>query len=63
MKFFENKKIFQKIIIAIVTVILFAFVFSGKVHATDDDGLGRKIVKTCGELIASSWRWGNGCYT
>lgn len=55
MKFFENKKIFQKIIIAIVTVILFAFVFSGKVHATDDDGLGRKIVKTCGELIASSW--------
>lgn len=55
MKFFENKKIFQKIIIAIVTVILFAFVFSGKVHATDDDGLGRKIIKACSKFIARSW--------
>ena len=54
MKFFENKKFFQKIIIALAIVIFFAFVFSGKVQAKGD-GLGRKIIKACSKFIARSW--------
>ncbi len=46
MRFFENKKIFQKMIIAILIVTLSMFVFSSKVKAKADEGNSRKIIET-----------------
>lgn len=39
MKFFDNKKIWQKIMIVLVFVMLFKFVVSSPVHAIDGDVL------------------------
>ncbi len=38
MKFFENKKIWKKIVIMLLMVLLFQFGFATPVKAADDDG-------------------------
>lgn len=53
MNFFENKKIYKKVIISALIVILFGFAFSGNVHAAKD-GIGRKIIKSS-NIFGSSY--------
>ena len=51
MKFFENKNIFQKMIIAILIVTMFTFIFSCNVQAKDD--IGGKLLKPVVSLLTS----------
>lgn len=51
MKFFENKKFFQKMIIAVLIVMIFTFVFSCKVQAKSE--IGGKLLKPVVSLITS----------
>ena len=54
MSFFENRKIYKKIIISVLIVIFLGFIFSGNVHAAKD-GLGRKTIKASSILVISYW--------
>lgn len=52
MKFFANKKFFQKIIIAILIVMSFSFIFSCNVEAKSD-GMGGKLLKPIVSLLSA----------
>ncbi len=51
MHFFENKKIFQKIIIAICIIALFSFIFASRVNAKKDEGQGGKLLRPVASLL------------
>ncbi len=52
MKFFENKKFFQKMIISILIITITTFIFSSKVKAKDD-GPGGKLLRPVASLLLS----------
>ena len=44
MKIFENKSVFKKLIIVLLTVLILSFVMPNIVRAGDDDGVGGKLL-------------------
>lgn len=51
MKVFENKRIFNKIVIVLLVLTVFSFCFSGKVHASDS--IGGKLLNPIMTLFVS----------
>ncbi len=53
MKFFENKKIWKKIVIMLLLVLLFQFGLATPVQATDDEGFGGILLSPIVSLIVA----------
>ena len=52
MKIFENKKLFKKIVMIMVLIVIVSFTFSGNVQAKNE-GIGGKLLKPVVDLILS----------